>query len=144
MYDELFTRVKSAGWQIAYMVKQLNIANSWNNSVIATKYIKYSMRYPFYHGACWCIMNRRIVYACSYKRLLTNCLHGKAAELELANSWNHCVTTTKYLEYIHSIHGTHYTLYMWVIKFYCDVITRSRLQLINTSIDTSLVNFAPF
>ena len=67
-------------------------------------------------------MNRRIiiVYVCSYKRLLTNRLHDKAAELELANSWNHCVTTTKYLEYIRSIHGTH----------------RSRLQLINTSIDT--------
>ena len=32
------------------------------------------------------IMKRRIVYACSYKRLLTNRLHGKAAELELANS----------------------------------------------------------
>ena len=25
-------------------------------------------------------MNGRIVYACEYKRLLTNCLHGKAAE----------------------------------------------------------------
>ena len=128
--------VSSAGWQIAYMVKQLNIAYSWNNSVIATKYIEYGTRYPFYHGTCWCIMNRRIVYVCSYKRLQTNRLHSKAAELELANSWNHCVTTTKYLEYIHSIHGTHYTLYTWVIKFYCDVITRSRLQLINTSIDT--------
>ena len=58
-------RVSSAGWQIAYMVKQLNIANSWNNSVIATKYIEYSTRYPFYHGACWCIMNRRIVYSCT-------------------------------------------------------------------------------
>ena len=42
------------------------------------------------------------------KHLLTNRLHGKAAELELANS---CVTTTKYLEYIHSIHGWHYTPY---------------------------------
>ena len=30
-------------------------------------------------------MNERIVYARSYKRLLTNRLHGKAAELELAN-----------------------------------------------------------
>ena len=79
-------RVSSTCWQIAYMVKQLNIAiNSLNNSVTATKYIEYGMRYPFYH-ACWCIMNRRIVYACSYKRLLTNLLHGKAAELELADS----------------------------------------------------------
>ena len=57
----------------------------YTHSVTATKYIEYSTRYPFYHGACWCIMNRRIVYACSYKHLLTNRLHGKAAELELAN-----------------------------------------------------------
>ena len=70
------------------------------------------MRYPFYHERVGvAIMNRRIFYACSYKRLLTNLLHGKAAELELANSLNHCVTTTKYLKYIHSIHGTHYTAY---------------------------------
>ena len=102
-------RVSSVYWQITYMVKKL-IAEI--KAYAATKYIKYSMRYPFYHGACWSIMNGQIVYcdACSYKHLLTNRLHGKAAELELANSWNYCVATTKYLEYIHSIHGTHYTL----------------------------------
>ena len=45
------------------------------------------MRYPFYHTRVGvAIMNRQIVYACSYKRLLTNLLYGKAAELELANS----------------------------------------------------------
>ena len=45
----------------------------------------------------------------AYKRLLTNRLHGKAAELCLATSRNHCVTTTKYIKYINgeinSIHG---------------------------------------
>ena len=52
-----------------------------------------------------------------YRRLLANCLHGKAAELCLANSGNIKVATTKY------------------VKFHCDVITRSSLQLINTSIN---------
>jgi len=37
-----------------------------------------------------------------YKRLLTNRLHGKAAELCLANSWNNSVTTTKHIVYINN------------------------------------------
>ena len=48
----------------------------------------------------WCgiaIMNGQIVY------VFTNRLHGKAAELCLANSWNNSVTTTKYIKYINSI-----------------------------------------
>ena len=32
-----------------------------------------------------------------YRGLLTNCLHGKAAELCLTNSWNNSVTNTKYI-----------------------------------------------
>ena len=127
-------RVSSTCWRITYMVKQLNIANSWNNSVTATKHIEYGTRYPFYHGACWCIMSGRIVYACSYKRLLTNRLLGKAAELELANSWNHCVYCYKIPRAYHSIRGITLST-RELVKFSCDVITRSRLQLINTSID---------
>ena len=83
-------------------------------------------------------MNRLRVYRC----LLTNHLHNKAAELCLAKSRNNRETTTKYIEYIKSIyaarvHSTRYSFYHVVlIKFYCDVITRSHLQPINTSIDT--------
>ena len=46
---------------------------------------------------------------------------------------NHCVTTTKYIE-----HLQHTLLFLSrvFVKFYCNVIARSRLQLINTSIDT--------
>ena len=36
--------------------------------------------------------------------LVNNRLHGKAAELCLANRRNSSVTTTKYIEYINSIH----------------------------------------
>ena len=36
-----------------------------------------------------------------YRRLLTNPLHGKAAELCLANSRNNRVTTTKYVHQVH-------------------------------------------
>ena len=38
-------------------------------------------------------------------RLLTNHLHGKAAELCLATSWNNRVATTKYIKYINSIYS---------------------------------------
>ena len=87
MYYELFTRVKHLLTN-RLQVNQLNIAiNSLNNSVTATKYIEYGTRYPFYHARVGVqLMNRRIVYACNHKRLLTNLLHGKAAILELANS----------------------------------------------------------
>ena len=50
-------------------------------------------------GVVWC--SRQIVY----RRLLKNCLHDKATELCLANSWNNSVTTTKYIKYINSIHA---------------------------------------
>ena len=33
---------------------------------------------------------------------------------------------------------------MWLVKFYCDVIARNCLQLINTLIDIFLVKFVPF
>ena len=47
------------------------------------------------------------------------------------------VTTTKYIKYINSIHGMHMSFYHVVlVKFYCDIINKSRLQLINTLIDT--------
>ena len=52
----------------------------------------------------WCgvaIMNGQIV------NVLTNCLHGKEAELCLANSRNNRVTTKKYIGYFNSIHSTH-------------------------------------
>ena len=55
----------------------------------------------------------------------------------LYNSGNNRVTTTKYMEYINSIH-------MVMVKFYCDVITRSHLQLIDTSIDTFFCKLCDF
>ena len=63
--------------------------------------------------------------------LATNCLQGKAAE-------NHCVTTTKYTEYINSIYSMHALPFLSrvFVKIYCDVIARNLLQLINTSINT--------
>ena len=84
MYDELFTRVKHL---LTNRLHGKAAINSLNNSVTAKKYIEYGTRYPFYHVRVGvAIMNRRIVYVCSYKRLITNRLHGKAAKLELANS----------------------------------------------------------
>ena len=76
-------------------------------------------------------------------RWLINRLHGKAAELCLANSGNSRVTARNTLStlivftaHIH-VHGMRYSFYrMLLVKFYCDVIARSRLQLINTSIVT--------
>ena len=60
-------------------------------------------------------------------------------------SSNNRVTSTKYIECINSIHSKGYSFYHVVlVKFYCDVITRSRSHIINTSIDTSLVNFMAF
>ena len=93
-----------------------------------------------YYLAYVAIMNRQIVLRV-YRRLLTNRLHDKAAELYLANSGNNRLTTSKYIEYINSIwHVTSCITFSitWceMVKFYCDVITRSHLQLINTSIDT--------
>ena len=39
----------------------------------------------------------------------------------------------------------HFTLHiMWLVEFYFDVIARSRLQLINTSIDTSFIKLSAF
>ena len=35
-----------------------------------------------------------------------------------------------------SIHGKRYPFYRVLVNFYCNAITRSRLQLINTLIDT--------
>ena len=37
-------------------------------------------------GVAWCSYNERTNHLRVYRRLLTNCLHGKAAELCLANS----------------------------------------------------------
>ena len=67
----------------------------------------------------------------STRHLLTNRLHGKAPELCLANSRNNRVTTTKYMST--SIASTAHVV---LVRFYCDVITRSRIQLINTLINT--------
>ena len=49
------------------------------------------------------------LHAC--KCLLTNRLHGKAAELCLFNSCNNSITLTKYIEYITSIHSMRYSFY---------------------------------
>ena len=51
-------------------------------------------------GVAWCSYNERTHRLRVYRRLLANHLHGKAAELCLANSWNNSITTTKYIEYI--------------------------------------------
>ena len=77
-------------------------------------------------------MNGQIIY-------VLNRLHVKAAELCLANSGNNRVITTKYMStLIASTARVHALLFLsrGVGKVYCDVITRSRLQLINTLIDT--------
>ena len=44
-----------------------------------------------------CSYNERTNHLRVYRCLLTNRLHGKAAELCLANSGNNRVTTTKYM-----------------------------------------------
>ena len=59
----------------------------------------------------------------------------------LANSGNNRVTTTKYMCSVHiNLSINHVVL----VKFYCDIIIRSHLQLINTLSTPSLVNFVPF
>ena len=63
-------------------------------------------------GVEWCSYNEWTNRSGVYRRLLTNRLHGKA-----------------------HVHGMH-ALFYHVVKVNCDVITRSRLQLINTSIHT--------
>ena len=60
--------------------------------------------------------------------LANNRLQGKEAE-------NHCVTTTKCISTSLAI-AARVTLSITRIIFHCDVITRRRLQPINTSIDT--------
>ena len=46
MYNELFTRVKR------WLTNRIH-GKAAEHSVTATKYIEYSTRYPFCHGACW-------------------------------------------------------------------------------------------
>ena len=46
-------------------------------------------------GVVWCSYNEPTNCLCVYRCLLTKCLHGRAADLCLANSWNNSVTTTK-------------------------------------------------
>ena len=84
--------------------------------------------------------NRLHVYRC----LLTNRLHGKAAELCLANSRNNSVTTTKYMCTL--IASQHITLFYQVVlvKFYCDIITEAIYCLPTLQSTTSLVNFVLF
>ena len=79
----------------------------------------------------WCGYNEQTNLLHVYRCLLTNRLHGKAAELYLANRGNNRVTSTKYMS---TIYSTSYSFYhMALVKFYCDGITR---KLINTSINT--------
>jgi len=86
--DELFMRVKRLLTNHLHSKAAENIANSSNNSVTDTKYIEYGMHYSFY-PVCWSIMNRPTNFLCVYKRLLANRLHGKAAELSLAQCENY-------------------------------------------------------
>ena len=51
-------------------------------------------------GVVWCSYNEQTNRLRVYRHLLTNRLHGKAAELCLANSRNNRVTTTKYMSTI--------------------------------------------
>ena len=58
---------------------------------------------------------------------------------------NNRLTTTKYIKYINIIHSMGMSFYHVVlVKFYCDVITRSHLHLINTSIDTFFTKLRVF
>ena len=102
----------------------------------------------FWCGVVWCSYNEQTNRLRVYRPLLINRLHGKAAELCLANSLNNSVTTTKctLIASTAPIHFTRYSFYQEIlVKFYCDIITRRRLQLINTSIDTffNTVDFVP-
>ena len=66
-----------------------------------------------------------------------NRLQGKAAE-------NHCVTTTKYISTSLAL-AAHVSLSITRISIVsCDVITRSRLQPINTSIETFFSKLCAF
>ena len=75
-------------------------------------------------GVVWCSYNERTNSLGVYS-LLINHLHGKAAELYLANSGNNRVTTTKYMSTIIAScthYSLHYSFYHVVlVKFYCDV-----------------------
>ena len=63
----------------------------------------------------------------------------------LTVSWNNRVITAKCIMYINSIHSTCYSFYHVVlVKFYCDVISKSCLQLISTLIDTFFSKFRAF
>ena len=107
----------------------------------------YDLGVVFIIGCGVAIMSPQIVYRCLltshlhvYRCLLTSHLHDKAAELCLANSRNNRVSATKYNS-IHSAVPRHALL--WV-SFYCDVITKSCLQLINTLIDTFFSKLCAF
>ena len=134
-------------------------------SIEQGKHISYLQSLRFgcgVHYWVWCSYNERTnplcvyrclltshlhVYRCLltshlhvYRCLLTSHLHDKAAELCLANSRNNRVSATKYNS-IHSAVPRHALL--WV-SFYCDVITKSCLQLINTLIDTFFSKLCAF
>ena len=95
-------------------------------------------------GVVWCSCNEWTNCLRVYRHLLTNPLHGKVVELCLGNSVNNRVTTTKYISTLIAS-SMHYSFYHVVlVKFYCEVITRSCLQLINARSTPFLVNFVPF
>ena len=66
-----------------HMVLLALVLNSENNFIIANNL-----------GVVWCSNNEQTNPLCVYRCFLTNRLHGKAAELCLANS----VTTTEYIQ----------------------------------------------
>ena len=69
--------------------------------------------------------------------LANNRLQGKVAE-------NHCVTATKYISASLALAAALLFLSRVLVKFHCDVITRSCLQPINTLIDTFFSKFRAF
>ena len=99
-------------------------------------------RKQFYNceaNSLWCSYNEWT--NCLRRRLLANCLHGKAVELCSANHLNNSKqlqnTLSTLIASTACIHGTRYSFYhMVLVKYYCDVINRSCLQFINALIDT--------
>ena len=90
-------------------VDLLNI--SIHNSQIKHGFLKYYEISQFYVG---CILYQIFAYKLAHISCKIIIQMVKQSTITIVNRprLNHCVTTTKYLEYIHSIHGTHYTLYM--------------------------------
>ena len=81
---------------------------------------------------CCMVYNERTNRLRVYKRLLT--IAYKVEQLNCVKLIaENTVVITKYIGYINSIYSMCSRVF---VKFYCNIIAISRLQLINTSIDT--------